>query len=74
VPLDWAATQNNLGIALVNLGARESGIERLEEAVTTFRAAFEVFRDTRAGYYRRAIADNLHRALSALEARRRAKP
>jgi hypothetical protein len=31
VPLDWAATQNNLGNALQALGARESGTARLEE-------------------------------------------
>jgi tetratricopeptide (TPR) repeat protein len=39
VPLDWAATQNNLGDALWRLGERESGTARLEEAVTAFRAA-----------------------------------
>ena len=33
VPLDWAKTQNNLGIALWRLGERESGTARLEEAV-----------------------------------------
>jgi len=32
VPLDWAQTQNSIGIALSNLGSRESGVERLEEA------------------------------------------
>ena len=48
VPLQWAATQNNLGLALSRLGlalsrlgARESGTARLEEAVTTYRAALE---------------------------------
>ena len=30
VPLDWAATQNNLGVALWRLSERESGTERLE--------------------------------------------
>jgi len=29
-PLDWAATQNDLGIALRRLGERESGTARLE--------------------------------------------
>ncbi|HEV3178262.1 MAG TPA: tetratricopeptide repeat protein, partial [Stellaceae bacterium] len=38
-PLDWAATQHNLGTALDVLGGRESGTARLEEAVTAFRAA-----------------------------------
>jgi hypothetical protein len=44
VPLQWAATQNNLGGALIGLGERESGesgIARLQEAVVAFRAALE---------------------------------
>ena len=32
-------TQNNLGNALSTLGARESGTEKLEEAVAAYRAA-----------------------------------
>jgi tetratricopeptide (TPR) repeat protein len=39
VPLDWAATQNNLGSVLSTLGERESGTGRLEEAVTAYRDA-----------------------------------
>jgi tetratricopeptide (TPR) repeat protein len=41
VPLEWASTQNKLGIALWTLGWRESGTARLEEAVAVFRAALE---------------------------------
>jgi hypothetical protein len=48
VPLDWATTQNNLGIALLRhgeallrRGERESGTARLEEAVVAHRAALE---------------------------------
>ena len=41
MPLDWAMTQNNLGIALWTLGERESGTARLEEAVAAYRAALE---------------------------------
>src|SRR5208282_4404810 len=41
VPLDWAATQMNLGNALQTLGERESGTARLEEAVAAYRAALE---------------------------------
>jgi tetratricopeptide (TPR) repeat protein len=41
-PLDWAATQNNLGNAFSLLGEREVGTTRLEEAVTAYRAALEV--------------------------------
>ena len=38
-PLDWATTQNNLGIALQTLGERENGTARLEEAVAAYHAA-----------------------------------
>jgi hypothetical protein len=34
-------TQNNLGLALWKLGARESGTARLEEAVAAYRAALQ---------------------------------
>ncbi|MGH6923359.1 MAG: tetratricopeptide repeat protein, partial [Propylenella sp.] len=43
VPLDWAATQVNLGESLSTLGERESGTARLEEAVAAFRAALEEY-------------------------------
>jgi tetratricopeptide (TPR) repeat protein len=45
VPLDWAMTQNNLGIALKDLGGRsegEAGRRYLEGAVAACRAALEV--------------------------------
>ena len=38
-PLNWAATQINLGNALASLGERESGTARLEEAVAAYREA-----------------------------------
>ena len=41
MPLDWAMTQNNLGIALSALGERESGTAKLEEAVAAFREALK---------------------------------
>jgi hypothetical protein len=41
VPLDWAATQNNLGNVLQTLGERESGTGRLEEAVLAYREALK---------------------------------
>ncbi len=40
VPLDWAATQNNLGIVLSTLGERETG-RRAWEAVAAYRAALQ---------------------------------
>jgi hypothetical protein len=39
VPLNWATTQNNVGNALATLGSRESGTERLEQAVAAHRNA-----------------------------------
>jgi tetratricopeptide (TPR) repeat protein len=41
VPLHWAATQNNLGIALRALGERERGTAKLEEAVAAYREALQ---------------------------------
>jgi tetratricopeptide (TPR) repeat protein len=41
VPLDWAGTQNNLGIALRILGERESGTARLEEAVKAYQESLK---------------------------------
>jgi tetratricopeptide (TPR) repeat protein len=40
-PLDWAETQNNLGLALAILGGRESGTAKLEEAVIAYREALK---------------------------------
>jgi tetratricopeptide (TPR) repeat protein len=40
-PLEWAATQNDLGDALSMLGSRESGTGKLTEAVAAYRAALE---------------------------------
>src|SRR5215475_3617617 len=41
VPLDWAMTQNNLGLALWRLGERESGTAKLEEAVVAYHEALK---------------------------------
>jgi hypothetical protein len=42
VPLDWATTQNNLGLALWTLGQPESGTARLEEAIAAWDACLTV--------------------------------
>ena len=41
VPLEWAMTQNNLGLVLASLGGRERDTTLLEEAVAAFRGALE---------------------------------
>jgi tetratricopeptide (TPR) repeat protein len=43
VPFMWARTQLKLGMALMQLGFRESGTARSLEAIAAFRAALEVF-------------------------------
>ena len=40
-PLEWAATQHALGVALRTLGERESGTMRLEEAVAALQEALK---------------------------------
>jgi diguanylate cyclase (GGDEF)-like protein len=42
-PLQWANTQNSLGIALERIGERESGTARLEEAVAAYHDALTIY-------------------------------
>ena len=67
MPLDWAATQNNLGNALRSLGERESGTARLEEAVTAYQAALEEFTEENAPHYWTVTQQNLENARRALD-------
>jgi len=69
VPLDWAATQNNLGNALRSLGAREPGTARLEEAVAAYRAALQERTQARVPLDWAATQNNLGNALQTLGAR-----
>ena len=69
VPLDWATTQNNLGIALSSLGERESGTARLEEAVAAFRAALTERTRERVPYYWAQTQENLAIAFRVLATR-----
>jgi hypothetical protein len=50
VPLQWAVTQMDLGIALSTLGERESGTARPEEAAAAFDAALTIFTSVHADY------------------------
>jgi tetratricopeptide (TPR) repeat protein len=65
-PLDWAKTQNNLGIALETLGDRESGTEQLEEAVAAYRNALQVFARERVPLDWATTQNNLGIALQTL--------
>ena len=71
VPLDWAMTQNNLGLALMRLGERERGTARLEEAVAAYRDALKEFTSESAPYYRDLTQKNLDTALKLLDERKR---
>ncbi len=66
---DWAATQNNLGIAYQTLGERESGTARLEQAVAVYRAALEEWTRDRVPLNWAATQNNLGNALQTLGAR-----
>jgi tetratricopeptide (TPR) repeat protein len=66
VPLDWATTQNNLGIALSSLGEREAGTARLEQAVNAFREALKERTRKRVPLNWAATQNNLGIALSNL--------
>jgi tetratricopeptide (TPR) repeat protein len=62
VPLDWAATQYNLGSALYELGLREADTAKLEAAVAAYQEALKVWRGPDASM----AQDNLDRAQAAL--------
>ena len=64
--LDWAATQNDLGIALETLGERESGTGRLNDAVAAHRAALEERTQERAPFDWALTQNNLGVALFRL--------
>ena len=71
VPLDWAMTQNNLGIALLKLGERESGTARLEEAVAAFREGLQENTRARAARLGQDPNESRHRARNARRAAER---
>jgi tetratricopeptide (TPR) repeat protein len=62
-PLDWAATQNNLGVALTRLAESESGTQHLTEAVAAYRAALEERTQARVPLDWAATQNNLGIAL-----------
>jgi hypothetical protein len=60
-------TQSNFGNALRALGERESGTERLEQAVAAFSEALTVFTREASSHYFDMAQLNLSRALALLE-------
>ena len=63
---EQAAAHNNLGIALAELGERENGTARLEEAVKAYRAALEVRSRERAPLDWALTQNNLGNSLATL--------
>ena len=59
-------TQNNLGAALTTLGERESGAERLEQAVTTYTEALKERTRERVPLDWAATQNNLDNAIQIL--------
>ena len=66
VPLVWAATQNNLGIALRTLGGRESDTAKLEQAIAAYREALKEMTRERVPLRWATIQNNLGTALRTL--------
>ena len=66
VPLEWALTQMNLGNALVRLGERESGTDKLDEAVAAYREALKERTRARVPLEWAKTQMNLGNALSSL--------
>jgi hypothetical protein len=66
VPLDWAGTQANFGIALTMLGERGIGTEKLNEAVAAYGAALEVYTRERVPLLWASVQTNLGNALGVL--------
>ena len=64
-PEDWAATQNNLGIALLRLG-EQGGDQALRDAISAFRSALEVRTRDRAPADWATTRNNLGIALERL--------
>ena len=63
---EWATTQNNLGVVLEILGARESDAARLEEAVTAYRGALQEYVRERTPLKWANTQNNLANALATL--------
>jgi tetratricopeptide (TPR) repeat protein len=66
VPVDWAMTQNNLGIALLRLSGRENSTARLEEAVAVYREALKEWTRERVPLHWAMTQNNLGIALLRL--------
>ena len=58
-PLDWAATQNNLGATLFTLGERTGEVSKLKVSRNAIEAAFEIYMLAGQEQYRAYFQDRL---------------
>jgi len=65
-PLDWATTQDSLGIALSRLGEIKSSTDYLKEAVAAYCEALQELSISRAPFDLAGTKNNLGNALTAL--------
>ena len=72
---DFAAGNRSASILMrTSLGERESGPERLEQAVVAIQVALEVFQEAQAEHYISIAEENLAKAERLLAERRRGGP
>jgi len=69
-PLEWAYTQDSLGVALAALGEHGNSSAELKEAIEAYHAALEVFRDADAASNIKETEANLARAAALLAKQR----
>lgn len=69
LPLDWAQTQSDLGVALYKLGIRESSSLRLEESLQTHREELEERQRSKVPLQWAATQHNIGNVLRALGGR-----
>ena len=67
VPIEWAASQNNLGNALVALGERTGSRHLLEQARDAYLSALEVLNVSDAPRYRDTVQRSLDEVMVKLE-------
>jgi len=70
LPQDWAATQNNLGVALRELGTRlggKQGIQYLRESLSCYDNALSVFDERYYPAWRSQVLANRSKALKSLD-------
>ena len=69
VPLEWAATQNNLGTALRALGERESGTATLQQAVAAYHEALKEYTPEAVPYQHDLTQRNLNLVIALIAQR-----